>query len=61
MKSPFRLSLALPAAILTLVMAVPPLQAKSDLEHVETSVGRLLEEGHYARQPLNDEVSKKFL
>ena len=25
------------------------------------SVGRLLEEGHYTHQPLNDEVSKKFL
>jgi carboxyl-terminal processing protease len=25
------------------------------------SVGRLLEEGHYTRQPLNTEVSKKFL
>ena len=61
MKSHFRLSLAGPAAILTLAMAVQPLQAKSDLEQVAVSVGRLLEEGHYARQPLNDEVSKKFL
>lgn len=61
MKSNFRLSLALPAAILTFAMAVQPLQAKSDLEQVAVSVGRLLEEGHYARQPLNDEVSKKFL
>ncbi|HEY2047049.1 MAG TPA: hypothetical protein VGG93_10760, partial [Candidatus Udaeobacter sp.] len=26
-----------------------------------TSVGRLLEEGHYTRQKLNEEVSKKFL
>jgi carboxyl-terminal processing protease len=42
-------------------MAVQPLQAKSDLEQVEVSVGRLLEEGHYTHQPLNDEVSKKFL
>ena len=25
------------------------------------SVGRLLEEGHYTRQKLNEEVSKKFL
>src|SRR5918997_288282 len=61
MKSPFRLSLALPAVLLTLALAVQPLQAKSDLEQVAVSVGRLLEEGHYARQPLNDEVSKKFL
>ena len=61
MKSHFRLSLALPAAILTVAMAVQPLQAKSDLEQVAVSVGRLLEEGHYTHQPLNDEVSKKFL
>ena len=25
------------------------------------SVGRLLEEGHYTRQKLNEEVSRKFL
>ncbi|HSH38978.1 MAG TPA: carboxy terminal-processing peptidase [Chthoniobacterales bacterium] len=61
MKSHFRLSLALPAVILTFAMAVQPLQAKSDLEQVAVSVGRLLEEGHYTHQPLNDEVSKKFL
>jgi carboxyl-terminal processing protease len=61
MKSHVRLSLAAPAAILTFAMAVQPLQAKSDLEQVAVSVGRLLEEGHYTRQPLNDEVSKKFL
>ncbi|MGI9086279.1 MAG: carboxy terminal-processing peptidase [Chthoniobacterales bacterium] len=42
-------------------MATTSLQAKSDLEQVEVSVGRLLEEGHYTHQPLNDEVSKKFL
>ena len=34
---------------------------RSDLEQVEVSVGRLLEEGHYTHQPLNDEISKKFL
>ena len=61
MKSNFRLSHALPAALLTLSLLVQPLQAKSDLEQIAVSVGRLLEEGHYARQPLNDEVSKKFL
>src|SRR4028118_1580324 len=61
MKSHVRFSLAAPAAILTFAMAVQPLQAKSDLEQVAVSVGRLLEEGHYTRQPLNDEVSKKFL
>jgi carboxyl-terminal processing protease len=30
-------------------------------ETVAMSVGRLLEEGHYTRQKLNEEVSKKFL
>ncbi|PYL67119.1 MAG: hypothetical protein DMF20_04455, partial [Verrucomicrobia bacterium] len=30
-------------------------------ETVAMSVGRLLEEGHYTRQRLNEEVSKKFL
>ena len=37
------------------------LQAKSDAEQICVSVGRLLEEGHYTHQPLNDEVSRKFL
>ena len=60
MKLLFRRSLAL-VTILPLLMAVQPVQAKSDLEQVEVSVGRLLEEGHYTHQPLNDEVSKKFL
>ncbi|MDQ3626955.1 MAG: tail-specific protease, partial [Verrucomicrobiota bacterium] len=61
MKSTFRPSLAFTAAVLTCALAVQPLQAKSDLEQVAVSVGRLLEEGHYTQQPLNDEVSKKFL
>ncbi|MEY2480228.1 MAG: carboxyl-terminal processing protease [Verrucomicrobiota bacterium] len=54
---------ALPAAVLGLALLVPaqPLQAKSDLEQVCVSVGRLLEEGHYTHQALNDEVSRKFL
>src|SRR4030095_8863423 len=30
-------------------------------ETISMSVGRLLEEGHYTRQKLNEEVSKKFL
>jgi len=61
MKLQFRRSLVLFAAILPVAMAVQPLQAKSDLEQVAVSVGRLLEEGHYTHQSLNDEVSKKFL
>ncbi len=61
MKLSLRQSLAVLSTLLPLAMAVQPLQAKSDLEQVEVSVGRLLEEGHYTHQPLNDEVSKKFL
>ncbi|MBA3882277.1 MAG: carboxy terminal-processing peptidase [Chthoniobacterales bacterium] len=61
MKPKFRLSLAVPVVLLTSVMAAQPLLAKSDLDQVAVSVGRLLEEGHYTHQPLNDEVSKKFL
>src|SRR5436305_15284654 len=48
-------------AILFPLIAVAPLQAKTDPETVATSVGRLLEEGHYTHQPLNDEMSRKFL
>jgi carboxyl-terminal processing protease len=43
------------------LLATGPVQAKSDAEQVAVSVGRLLEEGHYTHQSLNDEVSKKFL
>ncbi len=43
-------------------LVTPPLaHAKTDAEQIAVSVGRLLEEGHYTHQPLNDEVSKKFL
>ncbi len=61
MKHPLRRLLVVFATFLPLALVVAPLQAKSDLEQVEVSVGRLLEEGHYTHQPLNDEVSKKFL
>jgi len=61
MKPLFRLSLALPAVLLAFVMAAQPMAAKSDAEQVAVSVGRLLEEGHYTHQRLDDEVSKKFL
>ncbi|MGZ5023344.1 MAG: carboxy terminal-processing peptidase [Chthoniobacterales bacterium] len=60
MNPSIRRSLAV-LAILPLAFAAVRAQAKSDLEQVEVSVGRLLEEGHYTHQPLNDEVSKKFL
>src|SRR5436309_2781867 len=36
-------------------------QAKSDAEQICVSVGRLLEEGHYTHQQLNDDMSKKVL
>ena len=55
-----RSSLALPV-IFVVAFAAQPLNAKSAAENVAVSVGRLLEEGHYTHQPLNDEVSKKFL
>src|ERR1700741_4311061 len=61
MKAPFRSLIALSAAFLAVAITATPLLAKSDLGNVETSVGRLLEEGHYTHQALNDEVSKKFL
>ena len=61
MKLPFRLVPVFPVLLAVCALALPPVQAKSDLEQVEVSVGRLLEEGHYTRHPLNDEISKKFL
>lgn len=61
MKSRFAGSLALAALLFT--FSVPPrlLEAKSDTEQICVSVGRLLEEGHYTHQPLNDDMSRKFL
>ncbi len=61
MKPTFRPSLLLLAALFSVVISAEPLRAKSDAEQVAVSVGRLLEEGHYTHQPLNDEISKKFL
>src|SRR5713101_3378572 len=61
MKSRFVLLLAVPAVILFGSAATQPLYAKSDAEQICVSVGRLLEEGHYTHQSLNDEMSKKFL
>src|SRR6478672_13229300 len=60
MKSSFKRSLALCAIILAAATAAPPALAASK-ETIAMSVGRLLEEGHYTRQKLNEEVSKKFL
>src|SRR5881296_3706634 len=60
MNSRLQRSLALCALVLTAVTAAPPVVAASK-ETIAMSVGRLLEEGHYTRQKLNEEVSKKFL
>ncbi|HZR05902.1 MAG TPA: carboxy terminal-processing peptidase [Candidatus Udaeobacter sp.] len=60
MRSSLQRSLALCAVLLTATIAAPPAMAASR-ETVAMSVGRLLEEGHYTRQKLNEEVSKKFL
>jgi len=60
MKPTFR-TFALSAALVAFAVAAQPIRAKSDAEQVAVSVGRLLEEGHYTHQPLNDEVSRKFL
>jgi carboxyl-terminal processing protease len=60
MRSSLQRSLALYAILLTATIATPPAMAASR-ETVTMSVGRLLEEGHYTRQKLTEEVSKKFL
>src|SRR6059058_1383878 len=60
MKSHLHRCLALCAIVLAAATAVPPTMASSK-ETVAMSVGRLLEEGHYTRQKLNEEVSNKFL
>ena len=48
-------------AVALITVQPQPLQAKSDAEQICVSVGRLLEEGHYTHQPLNAEMSQKFL
>src|SRR5438094_652163 len=60
MRLSLRRSAALCAILLTATIAAPPARAASR-ETVAMSVGRLLEEGHYTRQKLNEDVSKKFL
>ena len=61
MKSRLGGLVALPLLAATLAFSPVSTRAKSDSEQICVSVGRLLEEGHYTHQPLNDEVSKKFL
>jgi carboxyl-terminal processing protease len=60
MRSRFQQSLALFAVVLAAAIAGPPAVATSK-ETIAMSVGRLLEEGQYTRQKLNEELSKKFL
>ena len=60
MKSSFQRSLACCAILFASAIAAQPAQAASK-ETIAMSVGRLLEEGHYTRGKLNEEVSKKFL
>ena len=60
MRSSLRQSLALCAILLTVTIAAPQATAASR-ETIAMSVGRLLEEGHYTRQKLNEDVSRKFL
>src|SRR6201982_1057082 len=60
MRLSLRRSLALCAILFTATIAAPPAMASSK-ETIAMSVGRLLEEGHYTRQKLNEEVSNKFL
>jgi len=61
MKSRPGLVLAVPALIAILAVTPATSRAKSDSEQICVSVGRLLEEGHYTHQQLNDEMSKKVL
>src|SRR5438477_1225445 len=60
MKSRFQRSLALCAIVLAAATAIPPALASSK-ETIAMSLGRLLQEGHYTRQRLNEEISNKFL
>ena len=60
MRPSLRRSLAFCAILFTAALAAPQSPASSR-ETVAMSVGRLLEEGHYTRAKLNEEISKKFL
>src|SRR5215468_5580949 len=60
MRSSLRRSLALCTILFTAALAAPSSPASSR-ETVAMSVCRLLEEGHYTRAKLNEQVSKKFL
>src|SRR5207244_5840475 len=49
------------AILLVSLSSTPALPAKTDLDNVCVSVGRLLEEGHYTHKQLNDDMSGKIL
>src|SRR2546421_638077 len=57
----FRSYAAVAAISLTSLASTPGLPAKTDLDNVCVSVGRLLEEGHYTHKQLNDDLSGKIL
>src|SRR5947199_1087539 len=57
----FRSYAAVAAISLTSLASTPALPAKTDLDNVCVSVGRLLEEGHYTHKQLNDDLSVKIL
>src|SRR5947208_16265667 len=61
MNHPFRLYAAVAAISLASLSSTPALPAKTDLDNVCVSVGRLLEEGHYTHKQLNDDLSGKIL
>src|SRR5438067_21779 len=52
---------AMAAISLAGLVSTPALPAKTDLDNVCVSVGRLLEEGHYTHKQLNDDLSGKIL
>src|SRR5205809_5799866 len=57
----FRSFAATAAISLAGLASTPALPAKTDLDNVCVSVGRLLEEGHYTHKKLNDDLTGKIL
>src|SRR5881398_1196568 len=57
----FRSFAAMAAISLAGLASTPALPAKTDLDNVCVSVGRLLEEGHYTHKQLYDDLSGKIL
>src|SRR5213075_846322 len=60
MKSSLQRSLACWAILFASAVTAPPAVATTK-DTIAVSVGNLLQEGHYTRQKLNEELSKKFL